>query len=89
MDVASLSITAIYSQLQITCDKRETEIWEIFKCALTLGSCIPDDPRAEVALDMVSVCACTLLDGNDGTDELAAADVGVELTAVVGWAEVV
>ena len=75
----------------IKCDKHETEICEILGFVLTslLGSSIPVDPRAEVALDMVSVvCACTL-DSKDCTDELAAADVVVELTAVVGWAELV
>ena len=73
----------------IKCIKKETEICEILGFNLTLGSRIPVDPRAEVALGKVGVvCSCTL-DGKDCTDELAAADVVVELTAVVGWAELV
>jgi hypothetical protein len=50
--------------------------------------CIPDDPRTEVALDAVSVRVYTL-DGEDGMDDLSAADSVVELTSVVGWAELV
>jgi hypothetical protein len=49
-----------------------------------LGGCIPDDPRAEVALDMVGVVSACSLDGKNGTDELATADIVAELIAVVG-----
>jgi hypothetical protein len=73
----------------ITCDKHEIEICEILGCVLTLNSCIPDDPRAEVALDMVGVVSACTLDGKNGTDELATADIVAELIAVVGWAELV
>ena len=58
-------------------------VHKIYDSIFTVGSSIPDDPTAEVALDTVSVCVCTL-DGKDCTKELAAADVVVELTAVVG-----
>jgi hypothetical protein len=63
-------------------------VYKTYDSILTMGRCIPDDPRTEVALDTVSVCVYTL-DGEDGKDDLSAADAVVELTSVVGWAELV